>query len=424
MELNYEQREDLSFLTQELLALSNKSSRTKQDVQREAALMGAMASIKAGASLRDIQIEEANKTLRKEGKPTIRRSGLTLEQQCRARAWQYLVREHRTDTGMTEGAPMLSHIGSYAGLGFFVPNDFYPTLYSAMAAHDVLFNEEDCTVIKTENGRVLPIPLLGDIEKVASVVGESSSRTISSIADTNHTPLGVYTYDSGRWPVSIEAVQDLQGALSISNLALRCFSSRLARGISKDLLIGDASGNQPLGLLTALSNIGVPPVTAQGSSVNDGIGTNTGANSLGSQDFANLVADLDSAYLDSPKAAFIMNRTTLGAVNSVVDKMGHPANIVQYVDGKPFILGIPVKISPSMENIGPSNIPVILGDFSYWATRLVMADDNVGLMVYREDVGLIENGIIELASFCRAGGTLLYHDTGSPAPFAVLRCHS
>jgi HK97 family phage major capsid protein len=424
MELNHEQREDLSFLTQELLALSNKASRTKQDVQREASLMGAMASIKAGASLRDIHIDEANKSLRKAGMPTIKRSRMTLEQQYQARAWQYLVREHRTDTGMTEGAPMLSHIGTYAGLGFFVPNDFYPTLYTAMAAHDVLFNEEDCTVIKTENGRVLPIPLLGDIEKVARVVSESSARTISSIADINHAPLGVYTYDSGRWPVSIEAVQDLQGALSISNVALRVFSSRLARGIGADLLTGDASGNQPLGLLTALSDIGVPPVTAQGSSVNDGIGDHTGANSLGSQDFDNLIADLDSAYLDSPKAAFIMNRTTLGAVNSVVDKMGRPAGIVQYVDGKPFINGIPVKISPSMENIGPSNIPVILGDFSYWATRIVTADDNVGLMVYRESDNTIEQGLIELASFCRAGGVLLYHDTGSPAPFAILRCHS
>jgi HK97 family phage major capsid protein len=235
--------------------------------------------------------------------------------------------------------------------------------------------------------------------------------------------LGVYTYSTDRWDVSMEAVQDLQGALSISNLALRVFSSRLARGIGRDLLTGDASGNQPLGLLTALSNIGVPPVTAVGSSANTG-GVETGANSIGSIDFANLVADLDSAYLDSPKAAFIMNRTTLGAVNAIVDKQGHPAEIVQYVDGQPFILGIPVKISPSMEGIGPSNIPVLLGDFSYWATRIVTADDNVGLRVYREANGLIENGNVGLGCFTRAGGALLYHDTGSPAPFAILRCHS
>jgi HK97 family phage major capsid protein len=423
MELNREQIEDLSYLTREAVALANKPNRNRQDAQREASLLGAMAAIKAGASLRDIQIDQANTHLRKAGMPTIKRSSLTLQQQYQARAWQYLVREHRTDTGMTEGAPMLAQIGSYSGLGFFVPTDFYPTLYSAMAAHDVLFNDEDCTVIRTENGRPLPIPLVGDIEKVASVVSEAGSRTISSISDTNHAVLGVYTYSTDRWDVSMEAVQDLQGALSISNLALRVFSSRLARGIGRDLLTGDASGNQPLGLLTALSNIGVPPVTAVGSSANTG-GVETGANSIGSIDFANLVADLDSAYLDSPKAAFIMNRTTLGAVNAIVDKQGHPAEIVQYVDGQPFILGIPVKISPSMEGIGPSNIPVLLGDFSYWATRIVTADDNVGLRVYREANGLIENGNVGLGCFTRAGGALLYHDTGSPAPFAILRCHS
>jgi HK97 family phage major capsid protein len=422
MELNYEQQQDLSYLTREALALSNKSNRTKQDVQRESVLIGAMAAIKAGASLRDMQIDEANKILLKEGKPTIKRSRMTLEQQNRARGWQYLVKEHRTDTGMTEGAPMLSHIGTYTGNGYFVPNAWYESVYSAMAAYDPLFDDDFCTVIRTDNGRPLPIPLIGDIEKVSHVVSESSSRTISSLANTGQAVLGVYTYDSGRWPVSLEAVQDLQGAFSISNLALRCFSSRHARGISADLLTGNGSG-VPLGLLTALSNIGVPPVTAQGSSVNDGTAA-TGANSLGSQDFSNLIADLDSAYLDSPKAAFIMNRTTLGAVDAVVDKMGHPANIVQYVDGKPFINGIPVRISPSMPNIGPSQTPVLLGDFSYWATRLVMADDNVGLRVYRESPSTIENGNVELASFCRAGGALLYEDSGSPAPFAILRCHS
>jgi HK97 family phage major capsid protein len=423
MELNHEQIEDLSYLTREAVELSRKSNRTRQDIQREATLVGAMAAVKAGASLRDMQIDQANAHLQKAGLPTIKRSRMTLEQQYQARAWKHLV-ETRTDTGMTEGAPMLTHIGAYTGLGYFVPNGWNEAVYSAMAAHDVLFNEDDCTVIRTDNGRPLPIPVLGDIEKVASVVGESSSRTISSISDINHAKLGVYTYDSGRWPVSIEAVQDLQGAFSISNLALRVFSSRLARGISRDLLTGDASGNQPLGLLTALSNIGVPPVTAQGSVVNDGVTGHTGAVSLGSQDFANLLADLDSAYLDSPKAAFIMNRATLGSVNSVVDKQGQPARIVEYVDGKPFILGVPVKISPSMPNIGASQTPVILGDFSFWATRLVTAEDNVGLMVYREGPNLIEQGNIELASFTRAGGVLLYHDTGSPAPFAILQNHS
>jgi HK97 family phage major capsid protein len=420
MELNREQIEDLSYLTREVVELSRKSNRTRQDVQREAALMGAMAAIKAGASLRDIQIDQANTHLRKAGMPTIKRSGLTLQQQYQARAWQYLVKEHRTDSGMTEGAPMIAQIGTYSGLGFFVPTDFYPSLYSAMAAHDVLFNENDCTVIKTENGRAMPVPLLGDIENVASVVSEAGSRSIVSISDPGHATLGVYTYDSTRWAVSMEAVQDLDSALSISNLARSVFASRLARGIGVNLLTGDGI-NKPLGLLNALSNIGVTPVSAIGSAGNTG-GSETATNSVGSADFASLVADVDSAYLDSPKVAFIMNRKTLGYVNALTDKMGHPVNIVTYVDGKPFILGYPVKISPSMPNIGASETPVIFGDFQYWATRLVTMDgENFGIKVYREADNLIEKGNVGVAVFARAGGALLYSDTGSPAPFAILR---
>jgi hypothetical protein len=108
MELNHEQIEDLSYLTREAVALANKPNRTRQDVQREASLLSAMAAIKAGASLRDIQIDQANTHLRKAGLPTIKRSRMTLQQQYQARGWQYLVREHRTDTGMNEGGPMSS----------------------------------------------------------------------------------------------------------------------------------------------------------------------------------------------------------------------------------------------------------------------------------------------------------------------------
>jgi HK97 family phage major capsid protein len=216
----------------------------------------------------------------------------------------------------------------------------------------------------------------------------------------------------------------LSGALSISNLANSVFASRLARGISRDLLTGNGV-NKPTGLLTALANIGVSPVTAQGSSANDGSSA-TGANSLGSADFANAIAALDSAYLESPKCAFVMNRRTFAAVASLTDKMGQLLRLVQYAGKKPYIYGVPVKISPSVDDIGISNTPVILGDFNFWCTRLVTADDvdGIGLYTYKESDSLIESGNVGLSCFSRAGGALLYSDTGSPAPFITIRNHS
>jgi HK97 family phage major capsid protein len=118
-----------------------------------------------------------------------------------------------------------------------------------------------------------------------------------------------------------------------------------------------------------------------------------------------------------------MNRKTLGYLNGLVSKMGTPLDVCKYVNGKPYIFGIPVKISPAMDNIGASKVPVILGDFSYWVTRLVNSE-NLGLTVIREAPGLVENGNVGVVCFFRADGALAFNDTSSPAPFAVLQNHS
>ncbi|MGA8231125.1 MAG: phage major capsid protein [Candidatus Acidiferrales bacterium] len=116
-----------------------------------------------------------------------------------------------------------------------------------------------------------------------------------------------------------------------------------------------------------------PTVIASGSSANDG-SSNTGANSLGSADFANALAQLNSAYIASPKCCWLMNNKTLASLSAVVTKLGQPLDLVHY-DPMPKIFGIPVKVSPSFAGVGASNIPVALLDLKYWATLLVNADD-------------------------------------------------
>jgi len=85
--------------------------------------------------------------------------------------------------------------------------------------------------------------------------------------------------------------------------------------------------------------------------------------------------------------------------------------------------GVPAKIFPSFDNIGASNVPVVLGDGTYWAIRLV-TDEKSGIRVYTEATGLVENGNVGMSCFMRADGELLYTDTGSPAPFTYIRNHS
>jgi hypothetical protein len=49
----------------------------------------------------------------------------------------------------TEGAPMNAQIGTYTGMGYFVPTDFYRQLVAAMKQHDEIFFDSDyVTLIK------------------------------------------------------------------------------------------------------------------------------------------------------------------------------------------------------------------------------------------------------------------------------------
>ena len=154
------------------------------------------------------------------------------------------------------------------------------------------------------------------------------------------------------------------------------------------------------------------PVIANGSAANTG-GAETGTTSIGSADLAAAVAALNPAYL-GPKTAFGMNNATLCALRGLVSKQGTPLDIVRDTADGPTIYGIPVKIAPSLDSMGASHNPIVLGDYSYWATRIVTGDEMMGIKSYTEAPGLAENGNVGFRSFVRAGGALLWNDTSSP----------
>jgi HK97 family phage major capsid protein len=413
---------ELNTLDREYTDLQAKASWNTRDKERMAYLRTAISAVKAGARLADVNMELHNERSRVNGLPVITPKKKVFSQatETEVRGWQELVnRGEQRDMAVGNE---LAQLGTYTGLGYFIPTGFFPELFRALKAADALFNEECCTLIQTQDGRPLPIPIASDIEHTATVIGEAGSTTTVDIASINHAVLGAYSYMSDRYVVSIEAMQDLSSALNIVNLSKEFFQDKLARGIAAHLVNGNGSG-EPLGLIPSLQTVGVAPITASGSAENTG-GTETGATSLGNEDFAAAYAAIDSAYLASPKAAWLMNQKTLGYLQSIVTKMGQPLHLVEYVDGVPTIYGLPVRIAPSMEDVGISQVPVILGDFRYWATRLITADEGVGIKVFTEGPGLAENGQVAIRCFMRAHGALLWNDVSSPCPFVMIRNHS
>lgn len=416
---------ELSAAIQELSALTSKTQWTKRDEKRNAFLLSAISVMKQDPDvfLLDLEQDNFNEESRAQGLPTtnFRKSGLSRAQQQEIRAWQALVQhgtmEEIRDMGVGN---LVAQLGTYTGLGSFVPTGFFNQIFQALKHVDFLFNEADVTLIRTNTGNPLPIPLLSDTENVATIQGEGSLITEEDIALTSHLTLGAYNFKGPLFISSIEAWQDVEGAMTTLELFKSFSGSRWARAVGKYLVSGSGI-NQPNGLLTQLAALGCPTVVAAGSSANDGTSA-TGATSIGSDDLANMIQQLDPMYLGSPKVAFGMNMNTFASLLKLKDKYGRP--LVDFVNGARQIFGVPIKIAPNLPNVGAASFgTVVLGDWSFWATRLVNPTDDGGVVVFREKYA--ELGKVGMRMFGRADGGILWTgDTNSTSPFIVLQQHS
>ncbi len=110
---------------------------------------------------------------------------------------------------VAEGAPMLSHVGTYSGLGFFVPTGFRDVIEQATKYFCPLSDPavSGCTVIESDNGQPLPMPTSNDTAQVATIVGESQPVSEQDIT-ASQVILSSYKLTSGLIKASIELLQD------------------------------------------------------------------------------------------------------------------------------------------------------------------------------------------------------------------------
>jgi len=414
----------VAVLMESASALANKPTLTSQEQRSYNLLLSQIAMLKTGeVTLDDLNQQMVDESARKHGFESrrINPTRMTSEQRSKAEGWSAMVlKAAEIRTNETQGN-ILARVGSYSGLGFFSPVESISEVYAAMAAHDAVFDPEAVSYQETANGRIEQIPVYGDIEAIGVPVGEAANTTSSeqNLSAPGAAFNGVYSFRSPLWRVPIEVVQDVEAMGGAIEMFKKFAADRIARGAAAKLMNGSGVG-EPLGLIPSLLAAGVTPVSAVGSSSNTG-GAETAANSIGSKDIATLYYSLNKAYRNSPKAAFFMSDDTLVYLAQLVNKQGNP--LVQWQGPEAFIFGKPVRVAPSMDGIGASKYPVVFGDGSYWLTRMV-SDDLTRVQVVKEAAGLIEKGLVGMRMFVRYGGSLLFTDAGSPAPFAVLQNHS
>jgi HK97 family phage major capsid protein len=127
---------------------------------------------------------------------------------------------------------------------------------------------------------------------------------------------------------------------------------------------------------------------------------------------------VDPAYLNSDKAAFMMNWTTLLSLWKLRGANGRLVFPPDFDDdGTPVLVGFPVGIAPSLPNVGASAVPIYFGDFAYFLTRVVLPQ--AAISIDRESRA--EWGQTVFRAMLRAQGTVLLSAASTTHPIAGLK---
>jgi HK97 family phage major capsid protein len=291
---------------------------------------------------------------------------------------------------------------------YLVPQGFQAELDVAMKAFGNMVG--DARVIQTDTGNPVYWPTENDTGNYATVIGEAQPVQEEDIQAFGHVLLGAWKYTSGLIRVSTELSDD--SFTSIETIIRDAMAIRWGRGLNMDLTNGNGV-NKCLGIIPAITASNAVPVTAVGSSANDGIVGNTGTNSVGYADFVNLIHSVDPAYRVGPKVRFMFPDKVLQATRLLLDKYGRPLWVPGTTQGAPdTIVGYPYSInqqmligggtSPYVPGLAHGNVSVVFGDFSKFIVRKVR-DQAIQKLVER----FAEYGETAFVSFARVDSRLV-----------------
>ena len=156
---------------------------------------------------------------------------------------------------------------------------------------------------------------------------------------------------------------------------------RLGRTLDTALWTGDGSTIPVTGLLTALIAAGGRSVLAVGANANTGVVGDTDLNTIGTDDFSNLISNVDKAY-QTPNNYFVFNQQTQNLLRKMKDKYGRPILEMSLAQGEPDkIFGYRYTVDNAFANVGAGAVSAAYGDPSKYVIRRALG---FTLVLFRE----------------------------------------
>jgi HK97 family phage major capsid protein len=240
--------------------------------------------------------------------------------------------------------------------GFTVPVTLANFIIKSMAAWGPMYDPGVTSEINTSSGEQINIPTVDDtaVPVVKHTEGVALTDDGGSDVTFGQKALNAFLFDTEfiRW--SIELSQD--SIFNMEQLLGELLGERLGRRANTELTVGDGTGD-PNGVVTA-STLGVTAATNA---------------AITGDEIINLLHSVNPAYRTSPKAAFMMNDSTLAAVRKLKDGQGNYlwqlGNIQQGVPGS--LLGYRYHVNQAMVSIATVAKVMIFGDMGKYYVRKV-----------------------------------------------------
>ena len=284
---------------------------------------------------------------------------------------------------MLNGAKRALSVGTNTAGGHTVADEMMGAITDALKAYGGI--REACTVIKTNTGADLPMPMSDDTSNSAALLSEAGTVSEQNVGFTSKT-FGAYKFASSQ-VVSRELLTD--STLPIESWLGQQLGTRIARAFSNYATVGTGS-SQPSGVVTDAADSGV---------------TLASASAITYAEIVNIYHSIDPAYRNSDGCAWMFADAWQKYLRQLVDSNGLPLWQPSIVAGEPDTL-LSKKIIVNQDVPSTTGTKAILfGDFSKFVMREVSdyvlmklverhaLEDQVGLVVFaRMDSGLLDAG--------------------------------
>ena len=257
-----------------------------------------------------------------------------------------------------------------------VPIGFEAELEKKLKYFGGLFNI--CRQLTTPTGNPLHYPTMDDTNNSGEWLAEAGG--VGS-ADPTYSEVifGANLLSSKQVKYSVALEQD--SAFPLATMLSDAFGDRLGRTLDTALWTGDGSTIPVTGLLTASIAAGGRSVLAVGANANTGVVGDTDLNTIGTDDFSNLISKLDKAY-QTPNNYFVFNQQTQNLLRKMKDKYGRPIWETSLAQGEPDkIFGYRYTVDNAFANVGAGAVSAAYGDPSKYVIRRALG---FTLVLFRE----------------------------------------